>query len=217
MTTKTEDLSELGKQALEGAMSKEVKDETEDLAEELSKAQETFELPEDFDLKALLRIEDKLDMGDELTPDEAEVYAIYAQKNARVAQILSRGVTNDKYQRVLETSVPQGRRGKFVRDTEDDIIRHQELGFAFIYSEDANKGPNSDHLNRIRVGDTVLMTISIMDQLVLKKGRNDKVKWKLDAGKREYFEPAEKQEQTTRGIKSFDEGTTKIHKGTGRP
>lgn len=119
---------------------------------------------------------DPEDMTDE------ELQAVFEQKKARVAQVLTRGMLNEKLRNAHERSVPEGYMGKFVRDTEDDIVRYENIGYGFTYTDDA-KGAHGDPADRVRVGDVVLMTIKDEDAAVLRAVRRDKIQKNLSKGR----------------------------------
>ncbi len=125
----------------------------------------------------------------EPTPEEAE--KIVAQKKARIAQVMSRGITNEKLQLVFDACVPDGYSGKFVRDSEGDIIRYGNLGFGFTYVKEA-LGLHGRADGRIAVGDVVLMTITLEDREILKTVKMEKMLRNISAGKDEYKRRSEK-------------------------
>ena len=125
----------------------------------------------------------------EPTPEEAE--KIVAQKKARIAQVMSRGITNEKLQLVFDSGVPEGYSGKFVRDSDGDVIRYTNLGFGFTYAEGAI-GLHGRADGRIAVGDVVLMTITLEDREILKTVKMEKMLRNISAGKDEYKRRSEK-------------------------
>lgn len=118
----------------------------------------------------------------ELTPEEAE--ALREQKIAKLTQVLSRGVLNDKLHSLILTAVPKGRVGKLVRDRDEDIIRHSNLGYTFEVVPGA-QGLHATADGRVRVGDLVLMTISQEDHELLVEIRRRGIRRKLDLAKNE--------------------------------
>ena len=118
----------------------------------------------------------------EPTPEEAE--AIRTQKKARLAQVMMRGMTNEKLRLTYSKCVPKGYGGKFVRD-DDSIIRYKNLGFGFTYTKEA-EGLSSTADSRVTVGDVVLMTITLEDLALLKEIRHEKILQNLRKGKDEY-------------------------------
>ena len=121
-------------------------------------------------------------LTEEKTP--AEAAAIRATKKARVAQILTRGILNEKIQSVFERAVPDGFTGKFVRDDGGDIVRYRNLMFGFTYNEGCEDIQDPD--GRIRIGDVVLMTITREDRAILSEVREQQIQHKLGKGKEEY-------------------------------
>lgn len=143
---------------------------------------------------------------EEMTPEEAERLA--EEKIARITQVLSKGILNEKLSSILERSVPAGYVGKFVRDTEEDIIRYQNLGYTFEVTPEA-RGLHGTGDGRVRVGDLVLMTISREDRNILSIARRREVQRKLSAGRKEYTRPAERAAESS-GISVFDDSHTTI-------
>jgi len=144
----------------------------------------------------------------EMTPEEAE--AIAQQKRARVAQVLTRGILNDKMQRIFDKCIQEGWGGKFVRDTDEDIVRHENLGFTFVYAEGA-KTVTLNALGRVVVGDLVLMTISPEDRAILKQVKAEGVRRKLGSARSEYKRQTEQHaEREGIGVQSIDAGRTEV-------
>jgi len=145
----------------------------------------------------------------ELTPEEAEVKARRAEKKARYAQVLSRGILNEKLALAYKQSVPDGFVGKFIRDNEGDVVRYANLGYGFTYREGA-KGLNASPDGRVRAGDVVLMTISKEDLEILREIRIERVKYKVgEQGRQEYTREAEAAAEEGGPI-PFDESSTTI-------
>lgn len=138
----------------------------------------------------------------ELSPAEAQ--KVFEQKVARVAQVLSRGAVNDKLAELLEQATPAGRVGKFVRENDAVIVRHKNLGYTF----DVNTGVQGHGTGdkRVRLGDCVVMTISLEDYVVLIEANRRGVQKKIGMGKQEY------KSVTSRGdmAPTFDESSTII-------
>ena len=122
-------------------------------------------------------------LAPEPTPEEAE--EIRKKRKARFAQVLTRGLLNERLRVVVEDGTPDGRKGKLVLDAQDKILQYENLGYEFNYREGAT-GLNATSDGRIRVGDLVLMTVSDDDYSILDEVRSDKVKEKLSAGREEY-------------------------------
>jgi len=198
----SKDIEELGKDALRKL---EVDEAVEVGAFEPS--------PIPLSVISIEELREKKDRGEEFSSEEAAAFALYSAKKARTAQIMHRGIINDKLQLIIDTSVPEGRRGKFIRDNKDDIMRYKNLHYDFQYKKGGEKGLHAEADGRIRVGDVVLMTISIEDLQMLREIRQEKVQWKLDQGKQEYIGPATSDEQTSgRGlVSSFDESSRTVH------
>ena len=195
----TEDLEGIGEEALRKLTKEEVPDEAV-----------TFNMK----VPSLKELNEKVEQEVELTPDEAAAYAIFKQKSAKIAQIMTRGIVNDKLQMIIDSAVPEGRKGKFIRDNDDDILRYQNLFYTFDYKEGHTKGLHAEADGRIRVGDVVLMTISEDDLYILRESRKKRVEWKLDQGKQEYIGPASAKEKEEGGslVQSFDESSRTIHR-----
>lgn len=161
------------------------------------------ELDEERAEKSFKRDEPTVEASDdekEMTPDEA--VELRNQKKARIAQILQRGILNEKLQRVFDSAVPDGFTGKFVRDTDGDIIRYDNLMFGFTYKENVEHLQDPD--GRIRVGDVVLMTILKDDRAILREVRIQQIQHKLGASKAEY----DKQMKTVEGdVEATDDST----------
>lgn len=151
------------------------------------------------------------DINPEPSPEEAE--EIRAQKKARIAQIMSRGILNERLQSVYDAGVPESRHGKFVRDDQGSIVRYSNLGYTFEYNEDS-LGEHATADNRIRVGDVVLMTISKDDHEILKEVRLDGIKKKLGASRREYKDQVARGMDAETGVAGFDDSSTVIREST---
>ena len=167
MTAASKDLREEGAKALEAL---KVKEEAEERVA-------TTALP---DGKAGVK---EPESDPEPTPEEAE--AIRETKKARIAQIMSGGILNERMQSIVDAATPDGFKSKFVMDSKDFIIRYSNLGFGWTYKE-GSSGLHDTSDGRIRVGDLVLMTIAEEDHSILDEVRTDKVKKKLSAGRDEY-------------------------------
>lgn len=191
----SEDLEKLGAEAL-------AKQDEEDTEVEIEVEFDSSEEEEDIEVEE----EKKINMDEfydglpediesttikdpEPTPEEAE--AIVAQKKARIAQVMTRGITNEKLQIVYDKCVPDGYSGKFVLDDEGYVIRYTNLGFGFTYTEGAS-GVHGRADGRIAVGDVVLMTITLADREILKTVKHEKMLRNISAGKDEYKRRSEK-------------------------
>lgn len=143
----------------------------------------------------------------EPTPEEVE--ATREEKKARLTQVLSRGILNQKLQNLYDACVPEGRAGKYILDSDDEKIRYSNLGFTFEYSKEAKEHVGPD--GKVRIGDVVLMTISLEDREILKEVKMDRTKENLGLGRREYNEKA--QEAAVGGPVPFDESHLEIKRG----
>ena len=148
----------------------------------------------------------------EPSPAEAEITARErAAKKARLAQVLTRGITGERFKVAYNAAVPDGYAGKFVRNNEGDIIRYTNLGYGFTYREGASRLDLTAD-NRVRVGDLVLMTISKDDLEILREIKQERIKYKVGKqGRQEYMREAE-QAARDGGPIPFDEGTTNINR-----
>ncbi len=163
MSKDKDDLREEGLSALESLRGNDAVEEEEEKVEE--------------------EVLETVTMAAEPTPEEAE--EIRREKKERIAQVLSRGVLNQKLEAIVRNGTPDGRRGKLVLDSEDKILQLQNLGFTFDYRQGAT-GLNATSDGRIRAGDLVLMTVSEEDYSILDEVRSEKVKMKLSAGRDDY-------------------------------
>lgn len=183
MADSEEALREEGAKALEALREKTGEHTEEEMAARAAGVEasaETDKAEEAVDVA--VEVEQKV-RDPEPTPEEAE--EIRRKKKARISQIMSGGILNERLQAIYDRSVPRGYRGKFVKDSDDYIIRYGNLGFVFQYSEEA-AGLHETSDGRIRAGDLVLMTIPEEDYSILDEVRTEKVKQKLSAGRDEY-------------------------------
>ena len=194
MTPGDEGLREEGAKALEALKEKTEDHSEEEMAAKAAATEEAKSPPETAEelAKALSKLTEqdvlrelgpKTNPEPEPTPEEAE--GIREKKKARISQIMSGGILNERLQAIYDRSVPKGYRGKFVKDSDDYIIRYGNLGFLFQYSAGA-AGLHETSDGRIRAGDLVLMTIPEEDYSILDEVRTEKVKQKLSAGRDEY-------------------------------
>ena len=180
------DLEELGKKALEGTEEEKVSKEELEAALQAIEDSKTESAEEEE-----VKIEPTSIEDPEPTPEEAE--AIVAQKKARLAQVMTRGITNEKLKLAYDKYVPDGFGGKFVRDSEGDIIRYTNLGFGFEYKEEIEAtGVHGRADGRCAIGDVVLMTITKEDLALLKEVKKEKMLRNIGAGKDEYKRRSEK-------------------------
>ena len=149
----------------------------------------------------------------EKTPEEAaaEAKRIRAEKKARLAQVLTRGILSDKLRSVAKGGTPDGYVGKFVRDRNEDILRYQNLGWGFTYREEAPKGLHDAATGHIRIGDVVLMTIQREDHEILREIQSDRVKSALSKARKEYSSESNKEAQSG-GAVPFDESVVFVNK-----
>ena len=105
-----------------------------------------------------------------MTAEEAVEKAerLLARRQSAV-QVLARGQTVDALASVIE-KLPSDREGQFVRDTPGDIARAEALGFRIELGMDV-KGLHDTGDNRVKVGDTVLMTIDRDEKRVVDRVR----------------------------------------------
>ncbi len=150
-----------------------------------------------------------LESNTEPTPEGAE--QLKAQKKARVAQVLQRGILNSKLQAVYEACVPKGRKGKYIRDDGESVIRYGNLFYTFEYTEGAVKRYGSPD-GRIRVGsDLVLMTISQEDREILREVKQDRIMKNLGKGRKEYTTKADQAAREGGAPVPFDESTSNVN------
>lgn len=170
---------------------------------------------DDLNKSSLTEVEDKPAASSkatvEATPQEAE--EIRAQKKKKIAQVLARGVLNDKMERIGRDATPDGWGCKLVYDDDEEVLRHQNLGFVFEYKKGA-KGMMDTADGRIRIGDLLLMTINPEDRALLKEVRTERVRERIGAARQEYTRTAE--EKSAKGVVAFDESDIVLRKGTGR-
>lgn len=150
--------------------------------------------------------------AEEPTPEQVEESR--EQKRARIAQVLARGVLNDKLQAVYDRFVPKGYVGKYVLDNDDEIIRYSNLGFEFVYVDPMPEGNNVTPDGRVRVGDVVLMTITQDNREILREVKQHKMKENLGLGRKEYQTAAEA-EAARGGAVPFDESHIEVKTGGG--
>lgn len=147
----------------------------------------------------------------ELTKEEEvsaeEAVRIKETKIARMTQVLDRGILNDRLQRIVESATPKGRVGTYVRNTPDDIIRHQNLGYTFEVTESA-RGLHATGDGHVVVGDVVVMTISKEDFEILTEVKLRRIRRNIGEGRREYMSTASA--KSPEGIVPFDESVTEI-------
>ena len=125
-----------------------------------------------------------IDFG-ELTPAQAvEKARELSQKEARFAQVLSRGQTTDMVMRVL-SKVPDHLHGQLVHDHENVVPRYESMGFRVWHDPDAaEEGSHRTGDTRVRVGDCILMVIPKEDFAVMDKVRQDRRRRKRTSAQR---------------------------------
>lgn len=141
----------------------------------------------------------------DVTPEEA--VQIRESKIAKITQVLSRGLLNDKLEGILKNATPAGRVGKFVRDRPEDIMRYENLGYTFDVKPGAT-GLHGTGDTRVRVGDVVLMTISVDDFELLREINARTVRQKLGVARKEYHNLTESRSDLA--MPAFDESHTII-------
>lgn len=109
-----------------------------------------------------------------------------AERKARVAQLLSRGLMND---RLEVEDAEEGRYYCWVRERDEDIGRYQELGFELEY--EAGEGEHETVDNRRRVADVVLMSTSRENLELIREVKDEMKEKKLKLGKKQYLEQAQ--------------------------
>ena len=124
------------------------------------------------------RVSDSIRKFD-VTPQEAKKRA---QKKAKIAQLLKRGMVNDL---LVVDDLPDDRRAVFVRDTEQDVSKYQALGYR-IETEYGQKRLDHDPGTRVRIADSVLMTTDRENYEMILEVRAEMLQRKLSAGKDEY-------------------------------
>lgn len=200
MSDKKREFEELGRDAL-GDFEREVADAVDqEFDEEIEKIKKEVGVQED----GIVVDDVPLSLRDDLTPEEAD--ELLEQKVAKVMQILNRGQINDSLENLKREHVPPGYRSKFVRESEEAIVRYQNLGFGFTYREGAKSRGHATGDGRIRYGDTVLMTISEEDWNILQIVRKRQIRRKLGDARREYMRRVEERNAAP----SFDESVTTI-------
>lgn len=131
------------------------------------------------------------DTREDLTPEEAEAKAeTYEEKRARIAQILERGILNEKL-RAISEAAPDGYVAVFPRNTPEDIDRIRALGGRMAKREDLTRevsGLHGDGDESLRVGDVVMMLLDEDTAQIIDEVQEKNVEKKLARGKREYHD-----------------------------
>lgn len=209
MSDQSGEFEELGKDILgdvEKELDEAIQGELPGMPEEPVSAAEPSE-PEEEEEHTI-----PLSEREDMTPEEAE--ELKEQEVERLLQVLSRGIVNDNLANILEAAVPEGHRGKFVRDDRGSITRYQNFGYDFNYREEA-LGMHGTGDSRIRVGDVVLMTITERRYQILQEVRRRQIDKKLGAGRREYKRlEAQAKERGQQPAQSFDNSETVLRRET---
>ena len=136
----------------------------------------------------------------ELTPEEAEAKAKeLAEKKARIVQVLSRGVLNDRL--AQSQNLDSSQVGLWVRETREDVDRIRALGGELVTGGDV-EGLHGAGDGRKRVGDLVLMSMPRDDYELIQLVRAERRAARLNRGKKEY---TEKFVDGRQGAPGFDE------------
>lgn len=115
-----------------------------------------------------------------------------ANEKAKIAQILTRGVVNDRLdvKKYLGSHLDPNRRYEWIRETDQDIARAKSLGYRIeSVPEDKRKETSPYHGagdGRIRLGDVILMSTSLENYQLIQSVKEDKKQSRADAGKRDY-------------------------------
>lgn len=120
--------------------------------------------------------------GEDATPEEAETRA---EKKAKVAQLLHRGLVNARLE------VKDGDPNRYycwVREHDPDIDRMAALGFE-IETEAGQKTHGAGD-NRRRIGDVILMSTPKENYEIIQEVRQEQKAKKSQLGKREYLKRA---------------------------
>ena len=120
----------------------------------------------------------------ELTPEEA--LKKHAEAKARIAQVLSVGSLSMHIQRIM-AALPSDRRGALIRDTDQDILRYETMGYR------VEKGLKIEGLHdkgdgKLRVGDLILVTISVEDYAIIEEVRAEVTADKIDLPRKEFLQ-----------------------------
>lgn len=150
---------------------------------------------------------ESLELHTEPTPEEVD--ELRAQKKARIAQVLQRGVLNDKLQAVYDACVPKGRKGKFIRDDAESFIRYSNLFYSREFTEGALERYGSVD-GHIRVGDIELVTISDEDREILREVKQERVMKNLGKGRKEYTTKADQAAREGNAPVPFDASSSNV-------
>lgn len=132
---------------------------------------------------------DALELPQDMSVEDAVAKAKRLQaEEARIAQILSRGITNDRLAQIAE-AIPAHKHGVMVRERPEDIHRYEALGYQ-VETEINVKGMHGVGDKRVRVGDVILMTTSQEQRKLIEKVRDDQKRRRKSLGKQEYLERA---------------------------
>lgn len=134
------------------------------------------------------------DKPKEMTPEQAEKKAaMIKEKKARIAQVLYRGITNEKLSGLISVAKEKdsSRHYCFIRDEIDEIVRLQPIGFQVERAERLGiEGLHGTGDGRIRVGDVIMMSCPLEDYELIQEVERESLEKKLNQGKRDYVRNA---------------------------
>lgn len=133
------------------------------------------------------------------SPDEVLDAVERARRKQQVAQVLTRGHLNSKMQAVID-SLPPDKRGVFVREREDDIIRYRNLGYEIEMDLDV-PGLHGTGDGRVRIGDVILMTTTRENHELIQEVKTERAFDKRMTERNRYMEMA----QSEAAAPPFDE------------
>lgn len=123
-----------------------------------------------------------------------------AERKKKIAQLLTRGVVNDRMDAagLLGKKYEATRRYEWVRETDTDVDRAMSLGFRLEKRPEDwdGEGLHGAGDNRIRLGDTILMSISRDDYSLIEEVKDEQKRARLEAAKREYVLKAQVQNES---------------------
>lgn len=135
--------------------------------------------------------EDHSDLSDEELESRAE-------KKAKIAQLLDRGIVNDKLdvEKLLGDGYREDRHYEWVRETDTDIDRARALGFNIVNRSDVDLDSEEVHDasdDRIRIGDVILMSCDRERHELIQEAKEEKRVEKYGEPTQEYVRRAQKQ------------------------
>lgn len=148
-------------------------------------------------------------------PDGEPLSAVDIEDKAKrkevVAQLLTRGVVNDR----LDVKRHLGRdeydpslHYEWIRETDQDIERARSLGFQVVTSEeDDSEDRHGRSDNLIRLGDVILMACPKAHKEIIEEVKQEKKDKRRDAEKRDYLNKAEKGSERGAAAPAIDEGS----------